>query len=167
MANYEEGQRVLAIRDGGEIVLNVFGEGEYVGDKMRPGSEWPSAVSDDDYDAMAAVVTEHHDVPIEEHPWLSFYDVAVEMAGPDNPPSKTREEIMAELEAERKRPVEDRVRELWEATNKNPCIHLDSGDIVWGFQCWWGPLDSANARYPETRIPRIVVPVPEGNGRWK
>lgn len=22
---------------------------------------------------------------------------------------------------------------------KNPCIKLDNGDTVWGFQCWWGP----------------------------
>lgn len=23
---------------------------------------------------------------------------------------------------------------------KNPCIKLDSGKYVWGFQCWWMPL---------------------------
>lgn len=23
----------------------------------------------------------------------------------------------------------------------NPCIKLDSGETVWGFQCWWGPED--------------------------
>ena len=21
---------------------------------------------------------------------------------------------------------------------KNPCIKLDNGDTVWGYQCWWG-----------------------------
>lgn len=25
------------------------------------------------------------------------------------------------------------------AFNKNPRITLDSGDIVWGCECWWGP----------------------------
>lgn len=23
----------------------------------------------------------------------------------------------------------------------NPCIKLDSGKYVWGFECWWGPKD--------------------------
>lgn len=23
--------------------------------------------------------------------------------------------------------------------HKNPCIKLDNGEIVWGFECWWGP----------------------------
>jgi hypothetical protein len=22
---------------------------------------------------------------------------------------------------------------------RNPCIELDSGKLVYGFQCWWGP----------------------------
>jgi len=24
----------------------------------------------------------------------------------------------------------------------NPCIQLDNGNIVWGCECWWGPVDS-------------------------
>lgn len=36
------------------------------------------------------------------------------------------------------RPIEDRIREFKEETFKNPCIELDSGEIVWGYQCWWG-----------------------------
>lgn len=23
----------------------------------------------------------------------------------------------------------------------NPCIKLDSGKYVWGFQCWWGEIE--------------------------
>jgi len=23
----------------------------------------------------------------------------------------------------------------------NPCIKLDDGKIIWGCECWWGPLD--------------------------
>ena len=22
---------------------------------------------------------------------------------------------------------------------ENPCIRLDSGQFVWGYECWWGP----------------------------
>ena len=37
-----------------------------------------------------------------------------------------------------------------ECGHKNPKIVLDSGEIVWGCECWWGPeqkiLDSIGAR---------------------
>lgn len=29
---------------------------------------------------------------------------------------------------------------------KNPRITLDSGDVVWGCQCWWGPEESVRAK---------------------
>ena len=47
----------------------------------------------------------------------------------------------------------------------NPCIYLDTGDIVWGMQCWWGPKDATLERFPDAEI--VVVPVPEGNERWR
>lgn len=27
----------------------------------------------------------------------------------------------------------------------NPCIKLDSGELVWGYQCWWGPEEKVKA----------------------
>jgi len=162
--NYEEGTTVLAIREGDEKVLLVFGEGVYVGDRLRPGAQWPCA--QDEYDMIAKVVTAHDDVPIEEHEFVTFYDASV-AARPDIPPKKDRETMIANLLAERERPLDERVHDLWRSSNENPCIYLDSGDIVWGFQSWWGPLEGANRRYPESDFKRVVVPVPEGNGRWK
>lgn len=29
----------------------------------------------------------------------------------------------------------------------NPCIQLDSGRYVWGFQCWWGSIDVIKERF--------------------
>lgn len=29
---------------------------------------------------------------------------------------------------------------------ENPCIELDDGGIVWGFECWWGPVESVAAK---------------------
>lgn len=26
----------------------------------------------------------------------------------------------------------------------NPCIRLDNGRHVWGFQCWWGPAQAVD-----------------------
>lgn len=164
MSSHDAGSRVLAIRNGEDTTLYVYGEGTYVGDLLRPGATWPC--DPDTYEMIREVVTAHDDEPIEGHYFLGFYDASVE-SQPDQPPLKTREETIAGLLAERERPIDDRVRDLWEATSGNPCIHLDSGDTVWGFQCWWGPLDRANKKYPEETFERIVVPVPEGNERWK
>jgi hypothetical protein len=161
--SYQPGSTVLAIRDGDNRVLNVYGEGVYVGDLPRPGTRWPCAPGD--YELIAQVITQNDDVPIEEHPFVAFYDAAVADAGPDNPPKQDRETMIAGLLAEREEPLDDRVRKLYESTQGNPCIYLDSGDIVWGFQCWWGPPEQFEKKFP--RIPRVVVPVPEGNGRWK
>jgi hypothetical protein len=170
--SYDEGSRVLAISHtenenpapGAKRKLFVFGEGVYVGDRLRPGATWPCDPAT--YEMIKAVVTEHDDEPIEEHYFLGFYDAAV-AAQPDVAPKKTREETIADLLAERERPIDDRVRSLWEATSSNPCIHLDSGDIVWGMQCWWGPLDRSDAKFPEDVFERVVVPVPADNERWK
>ena len=37
----------------------------------------------------------------------------------------------------------------------NPCIQLDDGHYVWGFECWWGELD----RFKEQNGDREVVKV--------
>ena len=31
----------------------------------------------------------------------------------------------------------------------NPRITLDSGDIVWGMECWWGPEEKMKAKFLE------------------
>lgn len=35
---------------------------------------------------------------------------------------------------------------LAEANHPNPCIQLDSGDVVYGCECWWGALSEATRR---------------------
>lgn len=30
---------------------------------------------------------------------------------------------------------------------KNPCILLDNGKYVWGFQCWWGDPEEFRKEY--------------------
>jgi len=170
--SYEVGSTVLAIshtenmnpKPGERRKLFIFGEGVYVGDRLRPGVGWPC--HPDEFELISTVVTKNDDVPIEEHEFVLFYDRAC-AAQPDVPPRQDRETMIADLLAERERPLEDRVRDLWEATNDNPCIYLDSGDIVYGFQSWWGPLDRADHKFPESVFERVLVPVPEGSGRWK
>lgn len=35
---------------------------------------------------------------------------------------------------------------------KNPKIVLDSGKVVWGCQCWWGPIDVVKIRLRDFEI---------------
>ena len=159
--NYEVGTTVLAIRDGEDRTLNVYGDGVYVGDFLRPGAE--GEVPPVDYQAITVVITDDDATPIEKHPLVGFAIAMAEVNGHDV--EEVRAASEANILAERARPVHDRVVELYREVNKNPCIYLDSGDVVWGFQCWWGPLEQAKQRF--ARSEQVLVPVPEGNGRWK
>jgi hypothetical protein len=159
--SYEEGVTVLAMREGDSEKLFVFGEGVFVGDRLMPGTP-EEGVPPDDYEAISAVLEEDDLVPVEEHRFVVWFD---EWIRDGRPVKKTREQVIAEMETERARPMAERVRDLYLATRMNPCIYLDSGDIVWGYQCWWAPVSQTDERFPTAE--RILVPVPEGNGRWK
>jgi hypothetical protein len=45
---------------------------------------------------------------------------------------------------------------------ENPCIKLDSGQYVWGFQCWWGETEKVNQKYEGRYTEKVVVSIPEG-----
>lgn len=36
--------------------------------------------------------------------------------------------------------------EMIETDLVNPCIKLDSGEIVWGCECWWGSVEGFERR---------------------
>lgn len=38
----------------------------------------------------------------------------------------------------------------------NPCIKLDNGQIVWGCECWWSPLDSERLQAQLSRFKDII-----------
>jgi len=44
---------------------------------------------------------------------------------------------------------------------KNPCIKLDSGKYIWGFQCWWGSVESVRKKYKDGIKEKIIVDVDE------
>ena len=39
----------------------------------------------------------------------------------------------------------------------NPCIKLDSGKYVWGFECWWGELEKFKSEYADKATEIIMV----------
>lgn len=40
----------------------------------------------------------------------------------------------------------------------NPKIKLDNGDIVWGYQCWWGPTERIKNEFIGSRNV-VIVPI--------
>lgn len=159
--SYEIGCTVLAVRDGSASSMNVFGEGVYIGDRIMPGhGTEPSEI---DREAILQVITEDDAVSPEESRLTAFSVDVAEAHGHDVEEARTAS--IATIKRERAKPLEVRIQELWESTVLNPCIYLDSGDIVYGFQCWWGPLARFKKQAP--LAVHVIVPVPNGNGRWK
>lgn len=39
----------------------------------------------------------------------------------------------------------------------NPKIQLDNGDIVWGYQCWWGPEEKVKNMIGGRKITMVDV----------
>lgn len=39
----------------------------------------------------------------------------------------------------------------------NHCIDLDSGETVYGHECWWGPPDKMTAMIGEARVEMITI----------
>ena len=116
---YDEGASVLAIRDSDDTTLYVYGEGVYVGDRLRPGAAWPC--SPDDYRDDGRGGHQERRRADRGARFVHFYDLSVE-ANPDIPPKKDRETMIADLLVEREQPLDDRVRELWEG-QREP-VHL-------------------------------------------
>ena len=48
--------------------------------------------------------------------------------------------------------------DLHEEAHPNPKIRLDSGDIVWGCECWWGGEESVKRDIGDRKV--VIVPVP-------
>jgi hypothetical protein len=161
VSRHEIGSTVLAIRDSNRDTVYIYGEGVYVGDRPMPGTP-DDHVPLSDYDVISSVLVEDDMVPVEEHRFLVWYD---EWVAQGVKVLRTRAEVIAGIETDRAKPMGERVRKLYLDSRMNPCIYLDSGDVVYGFQCWWGPAKQAHDRF--ALIEKVVVPVPAGNGRWR
>ena len=43
---------------------------------------------------------------------------------------------------------------------KNPCIKLDTGKYVWGYECWWGEEEKFDNKYKDVVTETIIVEPP-------
>ena len=41
---------------------------------------------------------------------------------------------------------------------KNPKIVLDSGDVVWGGECWWGPVEGFTKEVGARKLTTVPLP---------
>jgi len=41
----------------------------------------------------------------------------------------------------------------------NPCVKLDSGKHVWGFECWWGEVSAFRTKYADSIESEEIVEV--------
>lgn len=41
---------------------------------------------------------------------------------------------------------------------ENPCIKLDTGKLVWGFECWWGTIEQMKKKFGDLSKAEMVEP---------
>lgn len=166
MTDYEPGTRVLAIRNTDPNINTVYsyGEGTYVGDRLRPGM--PEIASGDEASVIRKAIEEMDAVDLDEHPAIQFIRLTGPMVGWSE--QQIEDQIQgskAKILADQQRPLEERIQELYVEANSNPCIQLDNGWEVWGFQSWWGPVDAVKTKFSGWTMTEVMVP--EGNVRWE
>jgi hypothetical protein len=168
------GERVGAILSGNDQEVQFLGYGEYLGNLLRP--TWKQ---DAEFllPAQRAAHRQFANQTVEE--WLDWHsrqndwtrDHTPEHARPDEAlpalAQRSYDDSQQKLEWTDEQVLEDL------KTSRiltNPCIRLDSGDIVWGMECWWGPEEKvreqlerwqrAGARIVEATLPadRFTTP---------
>lgn len=151
---HEPGSRVFAVLAANQEEIQLLGFGTYMGDEVRPGGD---QFSQADLDMAINVIKEGEKRPLDIK---VMYDTLVERG------ELTREQADRECAAgearaakDRERPIEERAKELLLRMARNPKIELDNGDVVWGYQCWWGPEE----RWPEIAKGRTVHDVRIGD----
>ena len=153
----EIGARVFAVRDADEHSIRLFGFGTYRGKEIPPGRQ----VDDEDL-AVCMEVEALNSTPER----VTGYDNLIVKAWTEWAAAGkcTEEEADAEIAVARARqaahqakPLEERARDLAEYSLRNPRIDLDDdAGTVWGYQCWWGPIE----KWVELSRGRTVIVVP-------
>lgn len=136
LGHADKGDRIVAVCEANETTVFIYGRGVYAGDFPRPGSgNW----SESQRATAEALLRKNDEDPVPLR-WLAKYWAAKVAAG-----EKTQEEAdeivtkaAERREADKARPMEDRVAGLLTTLDLNPRLDLDNGRTVWGFQCWWG-----------------------------
>lgn len=135
-ASEENPVRVYAVVDVTPEQVRYLGTGNYVGDHIPPGFEKAEEPNDEEREIISQMVAEsieRIDREYREETLKAFDEGSID--------AEQRDEILAELDETtakaRAVPMEERVQTVWDRTGRNPKIVLDTGEVVWGYQCWW------------------------------
>lgn len=130
------GTRVFAVISANSEEVRFLGFGTYVGDLPRPGT--PERFSESDYEMVEQVIREHDDTPPLDSEAIIRWEIEKGHTAEEDF-DKRMDEVEEKLRQDRAQPVRERAHELLLRMANNPKIELDNGDVVWGYQCWWGP----------------------------
>lgn len=152
----EAGTRVWAVQSADDQTVYAYGFGLYLG--MFPRPNW--APLQEDRDIAERAIRKNADNPTDLSAWVMRVTELGTM-------SREEAELAAERmewyrTAEQAKPMPQRIDELLAFQSLNPKILLDSGGVVWGQECYWGPADeAAEEPSPDFEIGgREVVTVP-------
>ena len=132
------GTRVGAILSANNGVLKFLGYGIYEGDFPPPGTKQPSI------EELRA-----------DPDLIEMRDSLLETSRkgrPDLDPDAFLDELIAGY--------------LSSPFKNNPRIRLDSGDVVWGRECWWGDEERVRAEVSKYKQVKMVKIVRDANGEY-
>jgi hypothetical protein len=163
MSPWSVGSRIAAVRNATDDTVYLFGRGVYAGDFPRPGSgNWPESER-----VAAEKAIRDGDDKRSVDDLLSWVKSRLDQDVADG--KVTQEEAEAQLaqsrrkyEADRVRPMEQKVTELLELMDLNPRLDLDGGGTVWGCECWWMPEEEFDAFLGSRTVVEVPEPVRSG-----
>lgn len=157
------GCRVWCVRNATGTHVYAHGFGTYEGDFPRPGWDDPDELAR----AQRAIL--RNDGEGEEDKALKSVIGLFEHQASRGEITRTQadeniERARQRRKDERARPMPERIIDLARRLGSNPRIKLDSGQTVWGCQCYWGAADEEDAlRWANGRT-IVQVPVTELTG---
>lgn len=128
MSKYNIGDRMVAIwgmKDGNN---RMAGWGEYLGDLPCPALD---LFSEEEVTLIIKNADASFSIEKFVKQWERILDWSPEYV------EERKNAVLKEHAENISRSMDERIKEMKEDLSKNPCIELDSGEVVWGFQCWW------------------------------
>lgn len=154
MTRYKAPMRVFAVLRSDPMSVDFLGFGTYVGDHYRPGTE--GGFSEEEYEEVEAVIQEQDEDPPIDPVKAIQWEIDNGHTEPDQFEQRLAE-VKRSQQERRSRPLRERAHEILTKMAKNPKIELDNSDIVWGYQCWWGPEERFETWLDNRKINRVRI----------
>ena len=138
MPKYEIGDRVGAVRNATTEEVFFYGWGTYQGEQVPPFGPFGMPLEECNKIQRKSAI-QHFKNPYE----LKMIDDKLEII------------YLPKVERE---PTEEEMILLMEKhAFKNPKILLDSGDVVWGMECWWGSETKVKQMLENRKVTLVAI----------